>query len=474
MCITPRPVSYFLSRRSPWSQRLHQWLSWFLRDVSLCPAYEPTCAGASPDSSAGSRQRAGHPPATTPRPVHGRPAPGAAPGAVPPARRVRPGPTPHATARPVVRCRRQGDEAASSALQIEHRVPIDEHDVGAGRALQRQPLVAVGPRPGERRAVRLGRIGGRQDTNRSFVVADGPEPVDGSGQCELRSPETGDEVAPPRSARLLHGAKDRVDRCVPADDPLGRRALPRDDSVALEQRRRDGVAALGGRSLLPDQVGHQRPPPRGSWRPERSQPSGPRRALRPRAWQREGPQRRERVVRRLARPDQVPQRVEQLVVGACLADRRAQLREERRTAPHEVLADGVVDRLRGAVLRRTGAGEQIDPVAAVERDAAVVAAERAAADPDDLAGRPELVEQARGVAGDPGAQDVALEDRRRDRDALELGDDLDQPAQRRPRPIQLPARRAGSGRRRPPRPARPRGAAGPAIDAGAGAGRRHR
>ncbi len=30
------PVTYFLSRRSPWTQRLHQRVSWFLRDVSLC------------------------------------------------------------------------------------------------------------------------------------------------------------------------------------------------------------------------------------------------------------------------------------------------------------------------------------------------------------------------------------------------------------------------------------------------------
>ena len=30
-----RPVTYFLSRRSPWTQRLHQWVLWFLRDVSV-------------------------------------------------------------------------------------------------------------------------------------------------------------------------------------------------------------------------------------------------------------------------------------------------------------------------------------------------------------------------------------------------------------------------------------------------------
>ena len=81
-----------------------------------------------------------------------------------------------------------------------------------------------------------------------------------------------------------------------------------------------------------------------------------------------------------------------------------------------------------ALLGGAGARQQVHPVATEERDPPVVAAQRAAADPHHLAGRAELVEQARRVAGHACRQDVALEDRRRDRHALELRDGLDQPA----------------------------------------------
>ena len=62
-----------------------------------------------------------------------------------------------------------------------------------------------------------------------------------------------------------------------------------------------------------------------------------------------------------------------------------------------------------------------------ERDPPVVAAEAPPPDPGDLAERPELIEQARLVAGDPGGQDVPLEHRRRDRQAGQLVDDLGEP-----------------------------------------------
>src|SRR4029450_6193691 len=60
----------------------------------------------------------------------------------------------------------------------------------------------------------------------------------------------------------------------------------------------------------------------------------------------------------------------------------------------------------------------------VERNSPVIAAEAPPTDPGDLAHRPELVEEARLVAGDPGREHVALQDRCGDRQTGELVDDL--------------------------------------------------
>src|SRR5205823_150669 len=51
---------------------------------------------------------------------------------------------------------------------------------------------------------------------------------------------------------------------------------------------------------------------------------------------------------------------------------------------------------------------------------------RASPDPHHLAHRDQLVEQPRIVAGDPAGDDVAFDDRRRQRRALQLEDDLQQ------------------------------------------------
>ena len=58
-------------------------------------------------------------------------------------------------------------------------------------------------------------------------------------------------------------------------------------------------------------------------------------------------------------------------------------------------------------------------LAEVERDPAAAAAERAGADPDDLAAGAELVEPGRAVGAEPARQHVALPDLRGQRDALE-------------------------------------------------------
>ena len=109
----------------------------------------------------------------------------------------------------------------------------------------------------------------------------------------------------------------------------------------------------------------------------------------------------------------------------------------------------------------------------------------AAAGPGDLARRGQLVEQRRGVAGQPGGQDQRLQRARRQRRPGQL---LDHPqhvlgARRPPHPARAgrrrrrsarPARPAGTGPAPAARPAPPRPAAGPARPAAAGAAPRRR
>ena len=110
---------------------------------------------------------------------------------------------------------------------------------------------------------------------------------------------------------------------------------------------------------------------------------------------------------------------------------RVQLAVERRAARGQVLAD----RARGAspAARSTPSGGPTGPERLAarpdEHDPAVVAAEAPPPHPGDLAHRAELVEQARLVARDPGRQHVPLQDRRRDRQAGQLVDDLGQALQ---------------------------------------------
>ena len=70
------------------------------------------------------------------------------------------------------------------------------------------------------------------------------------------------------------------------------------------------------------------------------------------------------------------------------------------------------------------------PAGAIENDPAVVAAQAAPADPGYLAQCAQLVQQARLVAGDPGRQNVALQNGGRDRETRQLIDDLRQALQR--------------------------------------------
>ena len=95
-------------------------------------------------------------------------------------------------------------------------------------------------------------------------------------------------------------------------------------------------------------------------------------------------------------------------------------------ARSKLVADRVVQSGPSAARADHRRREQLDPVAEEQADAAVVGAERARADPHQLARRAQLVEHRRAVAVDPRREHVALEHRRRDRDALQLFDRFDQ------------------------------------------------
>src|SRR5437868_3028105 len=81
-------------------------------------------------------------------------------------------------------------------------------------------------------------------------------------------------------------------------------------------------------------------------------------------------------------------------------------------------------------INRAGRPQRLAP-GPVQREPAVVPAQAPPPHPRDLAQRAELVEQAWLIARDAGRQHVALQDRRRNREARELVDDLGEPLQRR-------------------------------------------
>src|SRR5439155_25372237 len=90
----------------------------------------------------------------------------------------------------------------------------------------------------------------------------------------------------------------------------------------------------------------------------------------------------ERVVRRLARPHQIPERVTELR-GEAAAGGGEELREERRAAGCEDLAQAIVD---GSVGPRLGRrSEQREMLREEQRDLAVAWPERAPAHPHELA-----------------------------------------------------------------------------------------
>ena len=126
-------------------------------------------------------------------------------------------------------------------------------------------------------------------------------------------------------------------------------------------------------------------------------------------------QRGERVVGDFSGPDQVPQRVENLRrVSSLGCD--IEIAEEGGAPGGEVGAQRLVDPGLGRFLG-CGRVQQRDLVPGVERYTAVAGPERRSADPDDLAGRQEIIEHA-GLVAHAGRQALGFEDACRQRRAL--------------------------------------------------------
>ncbi len=74
----------------------------------------------------------------------------------------------------------------------------------------------------------------------------GAQAIDRAGQCELRRPQSGHEVAAPHLTSLLQGLEHRIHPGEPSLDALGESGLAGEHAVALEELQCGGVRGLGG------------------------------------------------------------------------------------------------------------------------------------------------------------------------------------------------------------------------------------
>ena len=150
-------------------------------------------------------------------------------------------------------------------------------------------------------------------------LAGGAQPVDRAGQRELRGTEPVDEVAAPDATGFLHRAQDRIDGAEAAVDALGGDRLAGQDAVPLEEREASAACSrsVGVGRRRGGSTSDQRPAASGrTERREAAAGAGRRAPLRSRPLPAQRAERREGVVRDLAGPDEVPQRVEDLAVRA--------------------------------------------------------------------------------------------------------------------------------------------------------------
>src|SRR5260221_12918550 len=280
-----------------------------------------------------------------------------------------------------------GDVRGERAVDQDHERPRDAHRLAAALPLG----------PAERGAVRVRRIGGGERDHGWLLagLTHRPEPIDGTRQRELRGTTPCDEVAATHAACLLHRAQYAVDGSEATVGALVLHELAGDDAVPLEELQHARREALGRcRRRAARRGGDERPAPDELAREaalRRSTPAGVAHGRRPQdraEWV-------QAVVRHLAGPDEVPERVLHLG-GEAAAERRDQLREERRAARRERFADPVMGR---AILLRWRRHEG-RVLREEECDLAVARPARSPTDPDRGTRCEQRVEVALVVPGD--------------------------------------------------------------------------
>ena len=201
----------------------------------------------------------------------------------------------------------QRHERAAAALDVEGCRAAEQDDVRTGDAGRPS---ARAPRPRQRCAVRLGRVGRRE--HERVVVGVGAQlaqPLDGAGERELRPAEPFDEVAATTGADRLERPQLAVDGAVPAGERprrARRRAttIPCRSSSSSASARRSTAVGKSRVGERPASLRRGRPGGAGAREPAWP-PVGDRRAVASRRTQR-----RPGVVRHLAGPHELPQRRE--------------------------------------------------------------------------------------------------------------------------------------------------------------------
>jgi hypothetical protein len=145
------------------------------------------------------------------------------------------------------------EQGAAAAFDVEHELAVDEHDESAclTAGSMAAGLVSVWPR--QRRAVRVRRIGRREDQGRhrlppSGSVCERAEPVDGPDRCELSGTEAGHEISAPGPPTVLERRQHAVGGREATGQSLGDDGTPGDDSMPVEQ-------PLRGRMCPPGRIG---------------------------------------------------------------------------------------------------------------------------------------------------------------------------------------------------------------------------
>src|SRR5207249_5500028 len=114
----------------------------------------------------------------------------------------------------------------AAALDIEDRLGIERDDEGAGHARRAAARLALAPRPWQRGAVCIGRIGGGEHERAAGLVgSQAAQPLDRAREREPRAAEPLDEVAPPRRAERLQVRELAIERRETTGDALGEHGL---------------------------------------------------------------------------------------------------------------------------------------------------------------------------------------------------------------------------------------------------------